>query len=69
MAVKRRIYNLQELPGYNFPRIVSLPPGANVMSTPIQTSFNVNNGTDGTSKIPVNASNMDIRSLVLKEWS
>ena len=39
------------------------------MSAPIQTSFNVNNGTDGASKIPVNASNTDIRSLVLKEWS
>ena len=39
------------------------------MSTSIQTSFNVNNGPDGTSKIPVNASNTDIRSLVLKEWS
>lgn len=69
MAVKRRIYNLQELPGYNLPRIGSLPPGSNVMSTPIQASFNVNNGTDGTSKVPLDSSNMDIRSLVLKEWS
>ena len=57
MAVKRRIYNLQELPGYNLPRIGSLPPGSDVMSTPIQASFNANNGIDGTSKVPLDPSN------------
>ena len=39
------------------------------MSTPIQASFNVNNGIDGTSKVPLDSSNMGTRSLVLKEWS
>ena len=36
--------NLQELLGYNLPRIVSLAVRSNIMSTPIQESFNVNNG-------------------------
>ena len=36
------------------------------MSTPVQAPFNVNIGTDGTSKIPLNASNTDIRSLVFE---
>ena len=39
------------------------------MSTPIQASFNVNNGIDGISKVPLDSSNMGARSLVLKEWS
>ena len=39
------------------------------MSTPIQASFNVNNGIDGVSKVPLDSSNMGTRSLVLKEWS
>ena len=69
MAVKRRIYNLQELPGYILRRIVSLYSGSNVMSTPIQASFNVNNVIDGVSKVPLDSSNMGARSLVLKEWS